>query len=156
VTREKDLEIIVAGDMKSSHQCQEARKKALKMLGMINRNVKYKSKMVIKRLYCTYVRPHLEYCIEACNPTYKKDIGSLEKVQKRATKMIKALKNLSYIDRLKQLKMHSLFHRRLRQDMITLFKIIRSGDDSEFKRLFEFNGGKTRGHSLKLKKRSRK
>ena len=149
---EKDLGVIVTSDMKNSHQCQVARKKGLKMLGILNRNVHYKSKMVIKRLYSAYVRPHLEYCVEAWHPTYKKDLVSLERVQRRATKMVRGIRNLSYEDRLKELKLQSLHHRRLRQDMITLFKILRSGDVSDLKRMFAFNDRKTRGHSLKLKK----
>ena len=48
VTEEKDLGVFVTNDLKPSRHCQEARKKSLKMLGMLNRNVEYKSKIVIK------------------------------------------------------------------------------------------------------------
>ena len=60
MTEEKDLGVFVTNDLKPSRHCQEARKKSLKMLGMLNRNVEYKSKIVMKKLYCAYVRPHLE------------------------------------------------------------------------------------------------
>jgi len=67
------------------------------------------------------VRPHLEYANSVWCP-YK--IGDIkEKVQKRATKLIINLKNMSYTDRLKRLNLPTLKYRRLRGDMIKVFKI---------------------------------
>ena len=47
------------------------------------------------------VRSHLEYCIQAWRPCRKKDIDSLERIQRRATKMNQELRELSYEERLK-------------------------------------------------------
>ena len=57
------------------------------------------------------VRPHLDYGPQFWSPYYKKDIGSLEAFQRRMTKMIQGLRNLSYKDRLKRLNLHSLERR---------------------------------------------
>ena len=86
------------------------------MLGIIKRGVSYKSAEVISKLYRSYVRPHLEYCIQFWSPTNVKDADMLEGVQRRATKMIPSLRNLSYEERLKRLGMFSLRLRRLRGD----------------------------------------
>ena len=86
------------------------------MLGILNREVSYKSS--------AYVRPYLENCIQFCIPINVKDGNMLEGVQKRATKMIPNLRNLSYEGRLKRLGMFSLRRRRLRGDMIEVFKMI--------------------------------
>ena len=75
-------------------------------------------------LYKTIVRPHLEYCIQALRPYRKKDIDILERVQRRATKLIQKLRNISYEMRLKECELTTLETRRLRGDQIEVFKIL--------------------------------
>jgi len=67
-------------------------------------------------MYKSMVRSHLDYCCSVWSPYKKGDIEALEKVQKRATKMIPELKNLPYKDRLKACtcNMSTLHYRRLR------------------------------------------
>ena len=69
------------------------------------------------------VRPHLEYYILAWRPYRKKDIDTLERIQRRATKMIK-LRDLSYEERLRECVLTTLETRRLRGDQIEVFKIL--------------------------------
>ena len=80
------------------------------MLGIINRKIWYKSAEVISKLYRSYFRPHLKYCIQFWSPTNVKDVDMLEGVQRRATKMIPSLRKLSYEERLKRLGVFSLRH----------------------------------------------
>ena len=68
------------------------------------------------------VRPYLEYANSVWCPQ-KRDITEIEKVQKRATKLTISFKNMSYTDRLSRLKLSTLIYRRLRGDMIEVFKI---------------------------------
>ena len=100
--RERDLGVIVSNDLKTHRQCVEASR----MLAIINKNVSYKSKEVITKLYNSYVRPHLEYCIQAWRPYHRCDIDMLETVQRRVTKLVPSLKRLSYEDRLNALNMY--------------------------------------------------
>ena len=66
----------------------------------------------------------LEYCIQAWRPYRKKDIDTLERIQRRATKMIPELRDLSYEERLKECGLTTLETRRLRGDQIEVFKIL--------------------------------
>jgi len=81
-------------------------------------------------LYKAHVRLHVEYANLVWSPYKKGDIGpieAIEKVQKRATKLVIALKKLPYKERLLQLNLHrpTLKYRRLRGDMLEVYKIIR-------------------------------
>ena len=66
------------------------------MLGYIARSMEYTSKEVILPLYNTLVRPHLKYSVQFEGPHYKKDILVLEKVQRRATRLIPSIRDGSY------------------------------------------------------------
>jgi len=63
----------------------------------------------VKKYSFHYIRPNLEYCIQAQSPYNQKDIDTLEKkVQRRATKMVKEIQHLSYEDKVKKLNSYSL------------------------------------------------
>ena len=133
---EKDLGVFVDNRLKFSKQCLDARNKANRMLGFISRNVAHRSKEVIKTLYNAYVRPHLEYCVQAWSPHYQKDLTMLEKVQRRATRLVSGLKRLDYETRLKELNMFSLERRYKRGDMIEVYKIFTGLDDLKLEDFF--------------------
>eukprot|EP00061_Rhincodon_typus_P007985 g30186.t1 len=73
----------------------------------------------------TLVRPLLEYCAQFWSPSYRKNIIKLERVQKRFTKMLSGMGGSSYKERLDRLGLSSLEHRRLRGDLIEMYKMMR-------------------------------
>ena len=75
-------------------------------------------------LYKTIVRPHLEYCIQGWGPYRKKDIDTLEGIQRRATNIIPELRDLSCEERLKECGLTILETRTLRGDQIEVSKIL--------------------------------
>ena len=60
----------------------------------------------------------------------------LEGIQRRATKIIPSLRNLSCKEKLKRLGMFSLRRRRLRGDIIEVFKMIQGNDKVNLGKLF--------------------
>ena len=100
--KEKDLEVSRNADMNVSEQCGIAASKGNTILGLIRRNTTSKDTKLIIPLYKAIVRPHLEYCIQAWRPYLKKDIDTIERIQRRATKIIPELINLCYEKRLKE------------------------------------------------------
>ena len=117
-TQEKDLGVTFSADMKVSEQFGIAASKGNQSLRLIRRTITYKVKQLIVPLYKAIVRPHLEYCIQAWTPYRKKDIDKLERIQRRATKMIPKLRDLSYESRLLQCGLTTPETRRLRGDQI--------------------------------------
>ena len=139
--------------LKCSKQCLNAAKAANKILGMIKRTFTCKSEEIIFQLYKSLIRPRLEYCIQAWCPHLRKDIGLLEKVQRRATRLIYSLHDLPYYDRLKIFKLTTLVTRRVRGDLIEVFRIINAFEEVDFNISLKIaSSTNLRGHSLKLYK----
>ncbi|KAK4827466.1 LOW QUALITY PROTEIN: hypothetical protein QYF61_018259 [Mycteria americana] len=84
---EKDLGILVDEKQDMSWQCALAAQKVSCTLGCTKRSVAS--------------RPCREYCIQLWGPQYKNEMDLLERVQRRAMKMIRELAHLSYEERLR-------------------------------------------------------
>jgi hypothetical protein len=119
---EKDLGIYISHDLKWKHQIEAAAARGNRMLGMFKKTFVHRGAKFWRAIYVTYIRPHLEYAIQAWCPYQQGDIAVLEKVQHRATKVIKSLSNLPYEERLRRLNLTTLEERRLRGDMILYFQ----------------------------------
>lgn len=155
VNEEKDLGVWTDRGLTFQKQCLEARNRANRVLGFINRNVSYKSKEVVSKLYNGYVRPHLEYCLQSWAPYHRQNIDMLEGVQRRATKLIPGLRNKSYENRLKELGMYSFQRRMVRGDMIEMYKIFLGLDYIDYRKFFEIEkNDRLRGHKYRIKKQS--
>jgi ribonuclease P/MRP protein subunit RPP40 len=151
--RERDLGVIVDKTLKFSEHVNSAVGSANATLGMIRRNITCKRKYIIIRLYKALVRPKLEFCVQMWRPYLKKDIDKLERVQHRATKMIEECKGLDYYHRLKVTGLMSLEERRIRGDMIEVFKTLKGLNKIDSNSLLKLaNCSRTRGHKFKLVK----
>ena len=124
VNEEKDLGILFQKDLKFSQHISSKINKSNSILGLIGRSFSYLDRYTFVKLYTALVRPHLEYGNTIWYLHLRKYIESVEKVQKRATRLLSEIKHINYEERLKTLNLPTLAHRRRRGDMIHTFKII--------------------------------
>ena len=123
-TTAKETDLTISVDVKVSEQCGIAASKGNQILGLIKRNITYKKKELVIPQYKAIIRADLEYCIQAWRLYCKNDIDMLERIQRRATKMITELRDLSNEECLKECGLTTLETRRLRGDQIEVFKLL--------------------------------
>ena len=148
---EKDLGVWIDNNLAFTQHCEKQITKANRILGMIRRSYSFLEEDSVKRLYTSLVRPILEYGYPAWSPQYRKDCELLENVQRRATKLAPALKDLSYEDRLRSLDLPSLYYRRARGDVIQIYKHVKELYNIQAQYI-KIDLHETRGHKFRLRK----
>ena len=150
---EKDVGVTINNKLSFDKDITEKVNKANSIIGVIRRTFEYLNLKTFRMLYVSLVRPHLEYANPVWNPYLKRHIDMIENIQRRATKLIPGLSDLSYEDRLRRPKLPSLSYRRSRGDMIEVYKIMSGKYDPEISNIFqhqEQENRNTRGHKYKL------
>ena len=122
VFEEKDLGVLVDADLSFEEHITTKVRKANQIMGLIRRSFTYLDGKSFVKLYTALVRPHLEYAQSVWSPHLKKFTDLLENVQIRATKLVDHFGGLDYSERLKRLNLPTLAFRRLRGDLIEMYK----------------------------------
>ena len=141
----KDLGIIFEDNFKFEEHMGIIFMNANSKLGIIKNTVHELTIDNFIILYKALVRPILEYCCTTWTPHFIKDHKEIEKVQKRATKLVKSISHLPYGERL---NLTTLYYRRQRADVLQVFRIIKGIDKLD--NFFELNCRPSRYNSLKL------
>nr|VZH98600.1 unnamed protein product [Spirometra erinaceieuropaei] len=153
VDAQKDLGVWITTSLKPSLQCSKVAKSAMSMLYLVKRAFSSFDEDRFAKVFQTFVRPHLEFAIQAWRPWTAEDLGILEKVQRRAKKLVSGQWSLPYETRLANLDLFPLSYRQLRGDLIQAFRIVRKqGCCLAFGDFFELaTTTNLRGHPLKLR-----
>ena len=152
---ERDIGVTVDRDLKFHLHVSKAVNKASMMLGLVRATFTYMylDESTLPKLFTSMVRPYVEYGNVIWSPRYQRDKLEIEKIQRRATKLIPKLREMPYKDRLVALRLPSLHYRRRRGDMIHIYKILKGIDRIDPSRFFMVSDQAiTRGHSLMLLK----
>ena len=150
VFEEKDLGVIIDMELKYEEHIATKVRKANAIMGLIRRSFAFLDCDLFRRLYTTFVRPHLEYAQEVWSPHLSKYIKLIENVQIRATKLVNGLSSLQYPERLKKLELPTLKYRRMRGDMIQVYKHFHTYDRSTLSHSFQPQYRSSRKHNFQL------
>ena len=122
VFNEKDLGVIIYSELLFEEHISNKVRVANAIVGLIRRRFTHLDCKSFTKIYTAFVRPHLEYAQSVWAPHFRKHINMLENVQIRASKLVDGLGNVGYPERLKRLNLPTLAYRRLRGDMIEIYK----------------------------------
>ena len=148
-----DLGVLLDSNLRFIKHYRLIANKAHHRASLILRTFKSRDRYLLFKAFTVYVRPLLEYCSPVWAPVYKTDIGIIERVQRRFTKRLYGLCSLSYVERLNVLGAETLELRRLKCDLLMVFKIIHKLVCIDFDEFFALNNySHTRGHCFKLVK----
>ena len=149
--QQRDLGFIITKDLKWQKQTEKSCKTANRVLGFIAHNFRYKNKELILPICKSLVRPHLERAVQFWSPHLRQDIDKMEKLQRRATKIIPEIRNHSYHQRFKELDLISLVQRRLQGQLIEVFKYLNRFTTASARGLFGYDlNDRTRNNGAKL------
>ena len=121
---ERDLGLMVSSDLKWVTQVDKATKSAKAIIAQIKNSFSYFDAELVRLLYVSLVRPHLEFAVPVWNPYLKKDIEKLEDIQHKVTRLVPGLRKKGYNDRLEKLRLTTLETRRKRGDLIQFYKVL--------------------------------
>ena len=124
VSSEKDLGEVVDNGLNFHLHTAEVVAMSFKMLGMIKRSFEKLDEETVPLLFKYVIRPILEYGNCVWGPMYRGDQDAVERVLRRATKLIKSIRYLPYEERLKKLGVMSMYYRRIRGDMIMTYQLL--------------------------------
>ena len=147
---EKDLGVIVDSDITFEEHILKKVRLANVMVGLIRRTFSYLSPKMFTKLFTSFVRPHLEYAQAVWSPFLLKHVDLIENVQIRATKLVDGFQNLSYMERLKKLDLQTLAYRRMRGDIIEVYKHFHRYDKKSLPSSFKPRTRPSRQHEFQL------
>jgi hypothetical protein len=147
----KDLGVIMSQTLKFTEHINAITRAAYQRSGLIFKCFITRDREFLTKMFTSFCRPKLEYNTCVWSPHKIGEITQLENVQRRYTKRIHGLHDLSYAERLKALGLRSLEYRRIIFDLCMVYSICHKLVNLNFDDFFSRSPGQsTRGHDWKL------
>lgn len=149
----RDLGIMVNSKLSNKSTITQRASKGFRALYSLFRAIKLSDPVTLLRCYKTYVLPVLEFASPVWSPSTKKDIESIEKIQKVFTKIVYARNHIEipcYQKRCEELGLHSLQKRRIVHDLSIAFKILKGKSHLRCCKFFQFRVGYGRNSAAKF------
>jgi hypothetical protein len=150
----KDLGVIFDNYIKFGNHIETIVSKSRQRLGVLFRAYSCRELKFMRLAYTTYIRPLLEYNTQVWSPTGLGEINRIESVQRSFTRRIPQLKQFNYHVRLEKIGLETLELRRIKNDLIMYFKIIKGFVALSPADFFVFapKNYSTRGNDFKISK----
>ena len=126
-----DLSVIYPTDLKCKNQVLTVTNKANQMLVIIKKSFAKFDCNLLRSLYSTFVRPLLEFAVPVWSSHFKGDSDMIERVQRRALKLVSLISNFDYEKRLEALSLTTLANRRVKGDAIQKYKFMHEIDEND-------------------------
>ena len=151
VSVHRDLGVLVDSILKFHEQIREVVRKAVGFAGELLRSTVCRSPVFMVSLFVSHIRPVIDFCSSIWNEGYLGNVRLLESVQRRWTREIYEIRQLTYVERLKNLNLYSVYRRLVRPDLIKCWKIFHSEKDIGMLNIFSLVvDRRPREHSLKI------
>ena len=150
-TEEKDLGVTISSSLSFGKHIRKITGETYNILRNIKLAFNYIDEEMMKKLIVSIIRPRLEYAAVLWSPHLKKDVRTLERIQRVATKIPYSLENISYEERLERLGLTTLEKRRERGDLIALYRTLGGLEKMDRDDLVVRDERNTRGHGRKIK-----
>ena len=149
-----DLSVIRSCNITFTEHCHNAVAKVSKISGLIRHVFRSRHRKILWPAFTHYLLAILSYCSPVWNLRLKRDITAIESVQRKSSKKILGLSNLSYNGRLHHLHTLSLINRRTLNDLVTSFKYLHGLLDCNLSNVgFVLASASTRGQGTRLFRR---
>ena len=146
----RDLGVYVSKNLSFSYHCNIIARNAHYRRRQFQHSFACKDRDFQVFLFKTYIRPMIESSSEIWSPHHIGDIDKVESVQRKFTKFLPGMFNVPYRDRLERLGLDIMEIRRIRADLVLMYKMVYGLIDIDYNDYFSINERRSRGNSIKI------
>ena len=150
-TSQRDLGVVIDTDLKFHSHIRQSTAKAGGVASTMLKATLCRTPQFMTSLFISDIRPIIDFASPIWNTSFQGDLRLLESVQRRWTREVQGMAQLTYGERLRKLNLHSIKGRLLRHDLIYCYKIFNGLLPVKPEDLFTLSPiSSTRSHRFKI------